>query len=234
MTDGDAKYAARKLVLGAVISASIATAMSSAGIADATGTSVRGTGRARNAQTSRPASRSSSTRSPRFRRRASSAAAVRTIARVMAPRVFRLVPNPRPRPETSAPSNGRRSRARGRGMVGHRCFRPVWLRGFRRRRSWPHHRDRHCSRRGTVLLPVTGRRGLDHHETPIPRGALVFSKVPTETMSTSPRRRDLCLRGRTGGSRRATGTATRCRSCPPPTSAPDDVRMGLSALVAAI
>ena len=42
-------------------------------------------------------------------------------------------------------------------------------------------------------------RGLDHHETPIPRGALVFSpKVPTETTSTSPAATGPLSPGRTG------------------------------------
>ncbi len=44
MTAGNLKHAARGLVVGALISASIATAVTSAGIADASCTSVRGTG----------------------------------------------------------------------------------------------------------------------------------------------------------------------------------------------
>ena len=142
MTDGDAKYAARKLVLGAVISASIATAMSSAGIADATCTSVRGTGASAHARAVQ-LSRSSSTRSPRFAQYPRSGGGANTSKKVMAPRVFRLVPNLRPLRKPCYRAIADDPVLVAESMVGNRCFNLHGCEDFGRRRSWPHHRDRY-------------------------------------------------------------------------------------------
>jgi hypothetical protein len=174
-TPRSAPGAARGLVLGALVSASIATALSSAGVADATCKSVRGTG-ADSHCTSAPTSfavrldKNSSVSAQGF---LGGTAAGGNRSNVTAG----ASPSPGPGNVDTASAIGNPVMA-AESMLGTDAFGSYGCEDFV---------DAAYDRTTTTgishdaalaFYQSLADRGLDHHEMPVPRGALVFSAGP--------------------------------------------------------
>lgn len=179
VTDGDAKYAGRKLVLGAVISASIATAMSSAGIADATCTSVRGTG-----ASAQCADEPSSFSVQLDEKSSVSAQGILGGGGANTSKSDGAEGVPSGAEPAPAPRNlGTEQSADdpvlvAESMVGTDVFGPYGCEDFVDAAHGLTTETGIAHDAALSFYLSLAARGLDHHETPIPRGALVFSKGP--------------------------------------------------------
>ena len=179
MTDGKPKPAARGLVLGVLISASIATTVSSAGVADATCTSVGVTGAGEHCagdQTSfsiQLDEKSSVSAQGRLGGAGPSTGKSDFTAAVP--------PSAEPRPAPK--STGTRYPSSdpvlvAESMVGTDVFGPYGCEDFVDA-AYGLTTDTGIAHDSALsFYRSLADRGLDHHETPIPRGALVFSAGP--------------------------------------------------------
>lgn len=186
MTDGNLKRAARGLVLGALISASMATAVSSAGVADATCTPGRGS----DAGASCAPDESSfsvqldgkSSVSAQGRLGGGGASTSRSGVTAAVPAAAAAVPptaDPRPAPSnpgTRYPTSDPVLVAES--MVGTDVFGPYGCEDFVDAAYGLTTETGIGHDMALSFYQSMAARGLDHHETPIPRGALVFSAGP--------------------------------------------------------
>ena len=180
MTDGNsAPGALRGLVLGALISASIATGLSSAGVAHATCTSVRGTGaeaRCGSDPTSFAADLDGkSSVSAQGHLEGSGASAGRSDVPAG------VSPSPSASPGPGSVDTGRASGsavAVAESMLGTDVFGDYGCEDFVDA-AYGRTTDTGIAHDAALAFYQSmADRGLDHHETPIPRGALVFSAGP--------------------------------------------------------
>ena len=204
-------------LLGALVSASMAiAALSSAGVAEATCTSVSGTGadaRCTSTQTSF-AVRLDKNSSVSAQGLLDGAVASGNRSNVTAA----ALPNPEPGNVDTA-SAAANPIAVAESMLGTDAFGPYGCEDFvdaaygRTTATGIGHDA------ALAFYQSLANRGLAHQEMPIPRGALVFSAVTMATMSTSLGATALTYPVAYKDFRPVTGTATTCRFCPPLTLA---------------
>ena len=225
---------ARGTVLGALVSASIATALSSAGVADATCTSVRGTG-----ADAHCSSGPSSFAAPLDKKSSVSAqgslggtAAGASRANVTAG----ASPSPSPSPSPGA-GNVATVGASGNpvtvaeSMLGTDQFGAYGCEDFVDAAYGLTTATGIGHDAALSFYQSLADRGLDHHDMPVPRGALVFSAGPDGNHVDISRGDGTYVPAAYRDFRPVTGTATTCRSCPAPTLARTRCTAGLPPLV---
>ena len=179
MTDGNMKFSVRRLVLGAVISASVAAAMGSAGVADATCTSVRGTGAEAHCA-SDPTSFSvqlDEKSSVSAQGILGGGGASTNKGDVAAGVPASTEPAPPPRSPGAEHSAGDPVLVAER-MLGTDVFGSYGCEDFVDAAHGLTTETGIAHDAALAFYQSLAARGLDHHEAPIPRGALVFSAGP--------------------------------------------------------
>ena len=175
-TPRSARAAASGMLLGALVSASMATALSSAGVADATCTSVRGTGA--DAHCSRAPS---SFAAPLDKKSSVSAQGSlgggRTSAAAGAGPSPIPIPIPSPSPVATASAVGNPVIV-AEGMLGTDVFGDYGCEDFVDAAYGLTTATGIGHDAALSFYQSLADRGLDHHEMPVPRGALVFSAGP--------------------------------------------------------